>query len=353
MKKTVYATVGLLAVSLIVLAGCEPERVTIAAGPAGFAGTHVGYSWAGEARGTAFEDANAYIETKLVLDEDAQITDARVTYWQIVDGFWTTRQSGNAYVAVNYAVDPTPATLPDYQPGTTMFTIYTANLMSFYAAAVSEDGVVAATLVEPLTRYRFEWKLPPDFDFGTRLSDLTIGSGITVPAVRAAGGALIPVNDWDELADEHILDLDEYSHVITDEGVFEGLDGSSSVREFLERMGVEFDNGRPAPMAPRYGYFGIGGWVGNYSAIEQYLVGRDARELTSLVDWSPERFALAINEQNQFGVDVPTGATRTVQNSFDGIAGATVRMSRESTSYQRALVRAGIISESDVIVGRF
>jgi hypothetical protein len=49
-----------------------------------------------------------------------------------------------------------------------------------------------------------------------------------------------------------------------------------------------------------------------------------------------------VNENNEFGVDVQTGATRTIQNSTDGISGATVRMSRESTSYQRALVDAGI-----------
>jgi hypothetical protein len=353
MRKPMFAATGMFAVSLILLVGCEPERVQIAAGPAGFAGRHVGYSWAGEAQGTAFADANAYIETILELDENAQIIDAHMRYWQTVDGFWTTRQSGNAYVSVNFAVEPTAATVPEYRPGTTMFTTYTASVMSLYAAAVSEDGIVAATLVEPLTRYRFEWKLAPDFDFDTPMSELTIGSGVTVPTVRTAGGAFIPVSSWDDLADEHILDLHEYSHVITDDGVFEGIDGSSSVREFLERMGVEFQDGRPAPMPPRYGYFGIGGWVGNYAAIEEYLIGRDARELRSLVDWSPERFALAINEQNQFGVDVPTGATASVQNSYDGIAGATVRMSRESTSYQRALVQAGIITEADVIIGRF
>ncbi len=47
------------------------------------------------------------------------------------------------------------------------------------------------------------------------------------------------------------------------------------------------------------------------------------------------------------------GATKTAQDSLDGIAGATVRMSRESTSFQRALVAAGILTEEDVIKGRF
>ena len=118
-------------------------------------------------------------------------------------------------------------------------------------------------------------------------------------------------------------------------------------------MGVEFSGDQPVATTAKYGYFGIGGWAGNYNEIARYLRGKNARTVTSLVDWFPERYQNAINDQNQFGVDVPTGATRTVQNSTDGISGATVRMSRESTSYQRALVNAGILSESDVIIGRF
>jgi len=51
--------------------------------------------------------------------------------------------------------------------------------------------------------------------------------------------------------------------------------------------------------------------------------------------------------------DVPTGATKTVQNSIDLITGASVRMSRESNSYQRALVKAGILKEEDVLKGRY
>jgi len=52
-------------------------------------------------------------------------------------------------------------------------------------------------------------------------------------------------------------------------------------------------------------------------------------------------------------VDTVTGATKTVQDSVDTISGATVRMSRESGAYQRALVDAGILEEKDVIKGRY
>lgn len=132
------------------------------------------------------------------------------------------------------------------------------------------------------------------------------------------------------------------------------MDGNSTVQEFLEAMGVEFSGVTPQPQAVAYGYFGIGGWAGNYTAIANYLIGQNARDVTSLVDWTAERYQRSINDQNQFGVDVETGATRTAQlSTVDGIAGATVRMSRESTSYQRALVDAGVISEDDVIIGRF
>jgi Na+-transporting NADH:ubiquinone oxidoreductase subunit NqrC len=66
-----------------------------------------------------------------------------------------------------------------------------------------------------------------------------------------------------------------------------------------------------------------------------------------------DRWSKAINDDNFFGVDVVSSATKTAQNSVDGISGATVRISRESTSYQRALVKAGILEEKEVIKGRF
>ena len=346
---------GLAALALAVLGtGCEPERVTIQAGPAGYAGRHVGYTWQGEARGAARDEANAYVEALLELDADANILDARFLYFQQVDGYWTTRQSGNAYVAVDFEVEPAPATLgAGYRPGRSMFTIYTANPMSFYAVAVNDAGVAAVTIVEPLTRYRFEMKFPAGFDYAARMDTLTLGSGLVVPTARASTGAWLSPADWDELADRHLFDFHDYSHVLNDTGVFAGLDGGSSVRDFLASMGVAFDGDRPAAMAPRYGYFGLGGWIGNYDAIARYLIGRNAREVTALVDWSAQRYAGSIDDRNRFGVDVVTGATRTAQNSVDGIAGATVRVSRESTAYQRALVAAGILSEDAVVIGRF
>ncbi len=341
--------------TIFLFAGCEPERVVLEEGPAGYDGYHVGYSWAGEARGAEFEDAGAYIETIIKLDDDAVIQEARMRYFQRVDGYWTTRQSGNAQVQVDFSVDPAPATPgADYEAGDSMFNIHAVNLMSFYAAAVDTDGTVAVALVEPLTRYQFEMKFPADYNFDAAISSLTIGSGRVVPTIRTSGGAFIAPESWDEIGGSHLFNLHFYSHVLNEQGIFAGIGGNAPVRSFLEAMGVEFDGDTPVAMDPVYGYFGLGGWKGNYDAIADYLVGRNARDVTSLVDWSPDRLRNAINDRNQFGVDVPSGATRTVQNSsVDGIAGATVRMSRESASYQRALVDAGIISEDDVIIGRF
>jgi hypothetical protein len=343
-----------LVVIFLGLTSCEPERVTIQSGVAGFDGYHVGYSWAGEARGTAFEDAGAYIETILKLDEDANILDARMRYFQRSQGYWTTRQSGQASVSVNFSVEPTLATIGnDSVPGDSMFSIFTVNLMSLWAAAVDEDGTVAVTVVEPLTRYRFEMKFPAGFDFRTTMSEVNINSGLLVPVQRTAGGNFIVPETWEDLGNVSIFDFHRYSHVLNDHGIWAGLDGSSTVRAFLQGMGITFAGDAPEAMPVAHGFFGIGGWEGNYDRIAAALIGQNARSNTSLIDWSQERFSVSINEDNFFGVDVPSGATRTVQNSFDGISGATVRMSRESTSYQRALVDAGIISESDVIVGRF
>lgn len=345
---------ALVLVTILALVACEPERVVIQSGARGYAGYHIGYSWAGEATGTALKDSSAYIQTILRLDEDANILEAKMLYWQQFGGYWTTRQSANAQINVNFNTNPTPGTLgAGYRPGTSMFSVYTVGQMSMWIAAVNADGVVAVGIVEPLTRYRFEMKFPAGFDHRTQLRELTVGSGLSVPTVRTAGGAFLAPTSWDELADKHIFDFHRYSHVLNDVGVFAGITGNSTVRNFLEAMGVEFEGTVPKPMPVRYGYFGIGGWPGNYAAIERYLIGRNARDLTSLVDWSIDRYRAGINAQNQFGVDAGSGATTTAQNSVDGIAGATVRMSRESTSYQRALVHAGIISEADVIIGRF
>ncbi|WP_201756919.1 hypothetical protein [Isachenkonia alkalipeptolytica] len=74
-------------------------------------------------------------------------------------------------------------------------------------------------------------------------------------------------------------------------------------------------------------------------------------EFTSLVDWS--EYEDSIYDENQFGVDVESGATRTIQNSIDTISGATLRISQEATSFQRALVSAGILEEEEVVIGRF
>lgn len=319
------------------------------------AGRYAGYSWKGEAGGTAFADASSYIETIVEVNEGGTITDATMWFWVKKDGYWITRQSGNAYVDVDFSVSPTAATPgSDYAPGRSMFTVYTADMMSFYATAVSGDGTVAAVIVDPMTRYQMEMRFAPGFDFATRMGDVTVDSGLMVPTVRTSGSGYMKPNDFSEIAGRSIFAIhDEYSHVVNDRGELAEIDAESSVQEFLAALGVEFDAGRPNQQAPSYGYFGLGGWKGNYDAISDYLTGRDATSTTSLVNWSVDKFAKGVNDDRQFGVDVVSGATKTAQWSTDGISGATVRMSRESTSYQRALVQAGIIAEDDVIIGRF
>lgn len=348
---------AIVVVSVIGVAACGRDRLRVgepAAEPS-LAGRHVGYSWGGEARGTAFEDATQYIETILTLDEDGIIEDAKMVFWVQRDGYWIPRSSGNAYVAIDYNVDPTAATPgDDYAAGESMFTVYTVDMMSFYAVGVSSDNVAAVAIVCPVTRYQYEMKFDAGFDFDKPFGDVTIAGGDLVPTWRTSGSGLMRPQDWAEIAERNFFAIhDLWSHVVNDRGVLSGVTPASSVREFLEALGVSFDGGVPQPAEAAYGYFGLGGWSGNHSAIAQSLIGEDATSKTSLVDWSVERFAGAVNEDNVFGVDVATGATRTVQNSFDGISGATVRISREATSYQRALVDAGILQESDVIIGRF
>lgn len=316
-------------------------------------GKHTGYSWKGEAEGVKFEDAEDYIETILELDKDGIIKDAEMKFFVKKDDEWTTRQNEDASVEVDFEVEPIMAIPGDnYEKGNSMFTIDVTDMMSFYVVAVNEEGVAAVAITDPVTRYMMEMKLPKGFDYSKPVSELTIGN-IMIPTVRASGGGIEKPNEWDSYGDKTIFNISPWSHVITQNGVLEGITEESSVEDLLGAFGVEFESNQPKEMDIKYGYHSMGGWAGNYSAIEESLIGKNANELTSLIDWSNSRYSENIDENNFFGLDTTSGATRTVQNSMDGISGATVRMSRESTSYQRALVEAGIIKEADVIKGRF
>ena len=343
-----------LTVSLVLVFLLGAAFIYSSPAEASYEGRYVGYSWAGEANGVAREDASRYIKTVLELDKDGIITDANMWFFVQNDGYWTTRQSGNAYIDVDFDVNPTMAVPGEnYEAGDSMFTIYTTDMMAFYATAVNNDGVIAAVMVDPITRYQFEMKFDADFDFSRPVGDLTIGSDYVTPTIRTSGSGLLKPDTWDDLENSTIFDVHGWSHVVNMTGELEGIDTDSTIEEKLTALGVEFADGQPQPKEVEYGYFGTGGWEGNFEAIEEYLIGRDATEHTSLIDWSIDRYAGGVNEDNIFGVDVESGATRTAQNSIDTLSGATVRVSRESTSYQRALVAAGILEESDVVIGRF
>ena len=341
----------LLLTLVFTLSGCttEVEEESLA-------GTFVGYSWKGESTGVELADASQKIETILTLDEDGVITDASILFWKLSDGSWYTRQDGTARISVDLNVDPMPATPgTDYAKGTSMFDVDTHDMMSLYAVAVGADGTVGLLIVEPITRYQFELKLAPDYDYSTLISDVTV-DGTTdgfIPTVRTSSSGLIKPNAWTELADKDLFSISYFDHVMSDAGVFEGIDGTSTVKDLLMAAGVTFTMDSPDEISVMYGRHSLGGWQGNYDAIAAYLIGKNVSEVTSLVDWSIERWAGGVNDENFFGIDLEAGATKTAQDSLDGIAGATVRMSRESTSFQRALVAAGILTEEDVIKGRF
>jgi hypothetical protein len=225
--------------------------------------------------------------------------------------------------------------------------------MAFYAAAADKNGTAVLAIVEPYTRYQFEYRLPASFDFNKPMKKLTVGSGLAVPAVRTSASGQIKPASWEQYKDYSVLDFYKSPYVLTGKGVFAGLDGNSSIREYLERAGIVFTDGRPQETPVKYGFTGIGGWSGNYDAVRSYLIGKNALKQKTLIDWTIPKYKAGINKDNFFGVDTVAGATKTVQNSYDGIAGATVRMSREDTSYQRAIAAAGILTEAEVIKGRF
>jgi hypothetical protein len=332
-------------VSLLTLVACNTEETP------DYSGVFTGYSWAGEATGVAFEDATQRIKTTLYIAKTGIIADASMDFEILRNGVWVSRLITEGTVAINYEVDPTAAIPSPYTVGTSMFNTGSLERMSLYAVGVNATQTVALMLVDPVTRYQFEYKFGSDFDYTTPISQLTIGSGLAVPAVRTAGGANLVITDWETVSAKHFFNMNTWSHVSTDTGVLEGVTGTTTVRQMLEKLGVTFTNNLPQAMDPVHGYLGLGGWSGNYEAVRQFLIGKSALEITSLVNWSDPKYANSINELNQFGLI--SGATATAQDSFDTIAGATIRMSRESTSYQRALVAAGLLDPSQVIIGRF
>lgn len=349
MKKLIISLMGVVLL-VSVLSSCSSVD---------YSGTYVGYSWRGEANGVELDDATQKIKTTLTLDKNGEILEAEISFLvKEDDGNWVRREDPSAELEVDFSVIPTEATLPaedvEYEDGETMFQINTVSKMAFFAVAVSDDGVVAFTIVEPFTRYQFEYRMESDFDFSTPMKDLTIGNGLAVPTIRTSGSGYTRPYNWDDYSDYNVLSFSPNDpYILVGEGVFEGLSEDSAIKEYLENAGVVFEDGKPQPLEPTHGFTGIGGWKGNYESISRYLVGKNARNHTSLIDWDIPRYKAGINDDNFFGIDDMSEATRTVQNSTDGISGATVRVSRESTSYQRALVEAGIIDEEDVIIGRF
>lgn len=332
----------------------------------GFSRVYVGHSWGGERGGTTLDRATNVIETRLFVNSQDIITDVQVDFLQLANGNWRQRNNSWARVSINYSVNPTAIIPPNVTPGQSMFTIETNDRMSFYAVGVDTDGTVAFVFVDPSHRYQLEAKFQPGFNFDQRLGNLG-QLEVFIPTILTSGGMIVPDAEWNyttsnnqnvNLRGRSIFDSDFWNNVIYQRGVFQGTSNDTTLRAFLELAGVNFAaDGRPQPMLPVYGFHSIGGWEGNYAAVRDYLVGRNIRELTSLIDYSSQRYAPAVSPNNFFHAsyipDGVTGATATAQNSIDGIAGATVRMSRENTSFQRALVAAGVITEDQVIRGRF
>lgn len=345
MKK--FFSLIILLVAVTAITACSQES---------YAGTYTGYSWQGESQGVLFEDATQHIEATITLDKKGIIVAAEIDFKVLNNGVWQSRADQNVTVSANFSTSPSIADprITGRQEGTSMFTIQTVDEMSLYVYAVDQNGTVAFGVVCPVTRYLFEMKFDSTFDFNTPMSDITIQNGTLVPTRLTSTGSFLRPATWESIETKNIFNMHYWSHVLTSEGVFQGMDGSTTVKSLLESVGITFVGNVPQAKAASFGFFGIGGWKGNFDAIADYLIGQDATTFTGIIDWTISKYQLGINEDNFFGIgDLATGATRTVQDSIDTIAGATVRVSREATAIQRALVAAGFLSEEDVIKGRF
>lgn len=345
MKKKVISMLILASVTIgTIFTGCSTN----------LEGSYEGIAWNGQPQGVAYEDAIEKVVVKIDVDSKGIITNAEYDYLIKKGDEWVSRKDNEAVVNVDFSVDPTPVAIngEEITSGSTMFDIDTVNMMSFYAVAVDENNTVAVMIAEPTTRYRLEAKLTPDYNFETTLGEAKVNE-TWIPSLREMPFGILHVEDWSKYDGKSMYDINPFTNVIYERGVLKGIDKNATMQAMLEAMGVIFVDGVPQPMEATYGYHSLGGWKGNYEALAEGIVGVNINEVHSLLDYSPKRYADAINEDNFFGFDVPTGATKYIQNSVDTISGCTLRMSRENEAYQRALVEAGILEESDVIKGRF
>lgn len=333
-------------------------------------GDFVGYAWGGQKDGTKLEDAGTIIETKLNV-ANGIIKDAEMNYWQKSGDNWVKRNDGVATAAVDFTKDPISSTDKEgggFTNGTSMFTTKATNNMGLYAVAVDTDGTTGVMLVDATSRFRFEAKIPADFDFSTKIGDLKIND-FWIPVAASTSGYVKPATIA-SLNDTGIYDIQSgkepsyvaaiggYNYVMHKRGILEGVDNTATLQTMLEKLGVKFVDGKPQAMEATAGFHSVGGWKGNYDSIANFLKGKSIYNHTALVDFDKSPYKESIDANNFFGnvsTDVVASATRSIQNSWniDAASGATVRVSRESESYQRALVDAGVLTEDQVIKGRF
>jgi len=241
------------------------------------AGTYTGYAWRGESKGVLLKDATGYIVCKISLDDNGVIKAARLNVLTMHGDRWVERSNPESMVTIDYDVTPTAVILGEKNVnGVSMFRILTTDKMGFYAASVNEKGIGALTIVDAVLRYQFEFKFPAGFDYSAKFGTLTIGDK-TIPTTATEDG-LVKVSDWNAFKGKTILNVNMFNHVITKYGIFKGLSGNSTIREFMERTGIKFDAiGHPLPASPVWGFHSMGGWYGNYTAIADYLIGKNAK----------------------------------------------------------------------------
>ncbi|UTW70586.1 hypothetical protein KHA80_10400 [Anaerobacillus sp. HL2] len=63
-------------------------------------------------------------------------------------------------------------------------------------------------------------KMGKDFDFSTKLADMTVGNGLAIPTVRESSGAKTKPTNWEEFAANSVMDFSLFGKVITDRVVF-------------------------------------------------------------------------------------------------------------------------------------
>ena len=335
--KKLLATLALAPLAVTACGGSDAAEAT--------AMTKVAYSYKSGEAATSNQRVKSEVTVKSGVIQDIKFAFEKIT----TNGAWDSEtisrrddktisatRNSNAFAGLSLTAINSSDTTDDIAGiGTTsMFDITATDMMSTYAA-VSDGTNVSVAIMGAESRMMYEAVINKTSDAAKGLDDLDWKVNKAHYSAHKGSDAKIgttPFNfgDWEKVAVAN--------------GVFKGLstamDSTSTAADLiakLEAAGMKDDSKVVS------GFHSLGGWYGNYRAIEASLKGKNVNNFKYLWNYDGPQLGSKPNETT----GNITGSTN-IQDSTNGISGATVRTSRENHAFQLALVELGFLKSNEV-----